>query len=97
MSYLISAWRSIWSRRIASVSGPIDDPSPNTSSVTPGRDRETRHVDLAVASISDRRHDRGDQIAINRDIGRVRWTALAVINGAPADDDVVHRAAILRG
>ena len=37
MSNLMSPWRSIISFFIASLSGPIDQPSPNTSSVTPWR------------------------------------------------------------
>ena len=37
MSYAMSPWRSICSRRMPSVSGPIEEPSPKTSSVTPCR------------------------------------------------------------
>jgi len=62
-----------------------------------GRDREAGDVNLALPAIADRGHDRGDQIGIDRDVRGVRWAALAVIYGPPADDDVVHRAAILRG
>ena len=37
MSYRMSPWRSTISSFIASLSGPIDSPSPKTSSVTPWR------------------------------------------------------------
>ena len=61
-----------------------------------GCDRETGCVDLAPPAISDRRHDRDDQITINRDVGGIRRSAFSIVDRAVTYDEVVHRAAILR-
>src|SRR2546425_12937550 len=57
-------------------------------------DREAPGVYLFATAVTDPGHHRCDPIAIDRDIGDVRDSALAVVYRAAAQDDFLHRAAL---